>query len=241
MLGLGSAPEPDPEVLFRGRTACRYRSGHTQDHPLTWNVFYEMNHREPPLSPADTHGKRLGLLLGLLLALASTGGQAQTRSYSIRLVLQHTEATTYLLATGAPPLRFQEAALPLHPAPSAPAPATTPALTPTPEVTTPAPTEETAPATVVITDPAIPGSSTPVPPADPETSTAPAKTPAPILPDDARPPIRAEDFLPYFQVPGTAKTPADVTLLVPVPTAPPAPAAPAALPPSSATYTQSPK
>ena len=39
--------------------------------------------------------------------------------------------------------------------------------------------------------------------------------PAAILPDDTRPVIRAEDFLPYFQVPG-------------------------ALPPSSATYTQSP-
>lgn len=197
-----------------------------------------MNHREPPLSPADTLGKRLGLLLGLLLAWASTQGQAQTRSFSISLILQQTEATPYLLATGAPPLRFQEASLPLHPAPSAPAPATAPAPTPTPDATTPAPSEETAPDTVVITDPAAPGTATPVPPANPETSTAPAKTPAPILPDDARPPIRAEDFLPYFQIPGSAKTPADVTVLVPVPKAPPAPAA---LPPSSATYTQSPK
>ena len=198
-----------------------------------------MNHREPPLSPADTHGKRLGLLLGLLLAWASTGGQAQTRSFSISLIVQQqTEATPYLLATGAPPLRFQDASPPLHPAPSAPAPATTPAPTPTSDGATPAVTEETAPGTVVITDPATPDTATAVPPTNPETPTAPAKTPAPILPDDARTPIRAEDFLPYFQIPGTAKTPADVTLLVPVPKAPPAPAA---LPPSSATYTQSPK
>lgn len=236
MSGLGSAPDPDPEVSFRRQAACRYRSGQTQDHPLTWNVFYEMNHREPPLSPADTHGTRLGLLLGLLLAGASTGSHAQIRLFSISVVMQTTEATPYLQATGAPPLRFQEAALPLHPAPAAPAPAATPA--PTPTATTPAPTEETAPAAVAITDPATTAPSFPVPPANPETSTAPAKTPAPILPDDARPPIRAEDFLPYFQIPGSAKTPADVTLLVPVPKAPPAPGA---LPPSSATYTQSPK
>ncbi|MBL9210191.1 MAG: hypothetical protein JNL92_06965 [Opitutaceae bacterium] len=197
-----------------------------------------MNHREPPLSPADTHGKRLGLLLGLLLALASTGSHAQTRSFSISVVVRQSEGTPYLLATGAPPLRFQEAALPLHPAPSAPAPAATPAPTPTPEAPTPVPNEDTTTAPVAITDPATPGSTNPVPPATSETPTAPAKTPAPILPDDARPPIRAEDFLPYFQIPGSAKTPADVTLLVPVPKAPPAPGA---LPPSSATYTQSPK
>lgn len=197
-----------------------------------------MNHREPPLSPADTHGKRLGLLLGLLLALASTGSHAQTRSFSISVVMRQSEGTPYLLATGAPPLRFQEAAPPLHPAPSAPAPAPTPAATPTPDATTPVPTEETAPAITVTTDPATPAPSASNPPANPETSTAPAKTPAPILPDDARPPIRAEDFLPYFQIPGSAKTPADVTLLVPVPKAPPAPGT---LAPSSATYTQSPK
>jgi hypothetical protein len=58
------------------------------------------------------------------------------------------------------------------------------------------------------------------------------------LPDDTRPTIRPEDFLPYFQIPGSARHPADVTLLVPVPSAAPAPAS---LTPSSATYTQSPK
>jgi hypothetical protein len=59
-----------------------------------------------------------------------------------------------------------------------------------------------------------------------------------MIPDDARPTIRAEDFLPYFQIPGSAQQPSDVTLLVPAARSAPAPAA---IPPSSATYTQTPK
>jgi hypothetical protein len=47
-------------------------------------------------------------------------------------------------------------------------------------------------------------------------SVSPKSVPPAILPDDTRPRVRAEDFLPFFQVPGT-------------------------VPPSSATYTQSPK
>lgn len=197
-----------------------------------------MNHREPPLSPADTHGRKLGLPLALLLALATTAGHAQTRSYSIALVVPQPEAMPYLPVTGAPPLRFQTAEAPLPPAPPAPSTAATPA---------PAPT---------LPDPAARagGEANPEPAAAPElpdspsdaaqpsrvlgTTATPAKTPAPILPDEARPTIRPEDFLPYFQVPGSARTPADVTLLVPAPKAPPAPGP---LPPSSATYTQTPK
>jgi len=234
---MGSAPETHPEVSFRRNAACRYKHGHTQDHPLTWNVFYEMNHREPPLSPADNSGTRLGLLLGLLLAWASTGIQAQTRSYSIAFIVQHTDAIPYLPAVGAPPLRFQEAALPLHPAPSAPAQTSTPPPA-APIAEAPASTSaESTPEPVATTEPATPADSAPVRSAETETSPEPAKTPAPILPDDARPPIRAEDFLPYFQIPGSARTPADVTLLVPVPKAPPTPGT---LPPSSATYQQTP-
>ena len=48
------------------------------------------------------------------------------------------------------------------------------------------------------------------------------EAPPAILPDDTRPVIKAEDFLPFFQVPGAG-----------------APAPSAGLPPSSATYTQS--
>lgn len=197
-----------------------------------------MNHREPPLSPADTHGEKLGLLLGLLLALATTASHAQTRSYSIALIVPQPEATPYLLVTGAPPLRFQQVELPLHPAPSAPAPAATPAPAANPSESAAATGVETKPESVTPTGVPNAVPAAPLPATGPDATTTPAKTPAPILPDEARPTIRPEDFLPYFQIPGTARTPADVTLLVPAPKAPPAPGP---LPPSSATYTQTPK
>ncbi|WP_148217977.1 hypothetical protein [Opitutus terrae] len=67
-------------------------------------------------------------------------------------------------------------------------------------------------------------------------STTPARLPAPILVDELRPRVRAEDFLPYFQIP--SEHPGDATVIVPVPRGTTS-AAP--LPTSSATYTQSPK
>lgn len=57
------------------------------------------------------------------------------------------------------------------------------------------------------------------------------KTFKPILPDDTRPKVRAEDFLPFFQPPGANPNPNDVTV------APP-PAEPGTPTPSSATYRQ---
>ena len=87
-----------------------------------------------------------------------------------------------------------------------------------------------------------------VPPAVKATSeSSPAVNPAPepeksapsaILPDEVRPQVRPEDFLPFFQVPGSATQPGDVTLVMPVPRSVPTPPA---LPPSSATYTQTQK
>lgn len=69
---------------------------------------------------------------------------------------------------------------------------------------------------------------------------APAKAPpAAILPDDTRPSVRPEDFLPYFQVPGAAKSANEVNVIMPANIFTPPAAAP--LPPSSATYTQSPR
>ncbi len=71
------------------------------------------------------------------------------------------------------------------------------------------------------------------------TTPAPAvKSPPAIIQDDLRPTARAEDFLPYFQMPGSARSSGDVTLLTPGLRSAPAPAA---IPPSSATYTQTPK
>ncbi len=53
--------------------------------------------------------------------------------------------------------------------------------------------------------------------------------PLPILPDEIRPQVRPEDFLPFFQVPGSVTQPNGVNSR-----------GPAALPPSTATYSQTP-
>jgi hypothetical protein len=63
------------------------------------------------------------------------------------------------------------------------------------------------------------------------------RLPAAILPDDVRPAVRPEDFLPFFQFPAPGGT-GNVRVIVPV--APTAPSAPGTQPPSSATYIQTP-
>ena len=150
------------------------------------------------------------------------------------------DALPYLTFVGAPPLRFQRVTPPpdvvTRPAAGAPP---VPALTPTElsvalanaaaarSTTTAAQTRDDAPASESKLDP-----KSPVP--------ARAKAaPSAIIPDDTRPPVRPEDFLPYFQIPGSAKQASEVNVIVPVSTR--TTAAPAPLPPSSATYTQSPK
>lgn len=82
------------------------------------------------------------------------------------------------------------------------------------------------------------------PPAEARVSEKPAPTtakppPPAILPDDTRPHVRAEDFLPFFQIPGAAAQPGDVNVIVPLSRGPTAPVTP--LPASSASYIQTPK
>ncbi len=148
----------------------------------------------------------------------------------------------YLPALGAPALRFQLAAPPpdltTRPAASAPP---VPALSPTEATVVQAnlaAAHSSAPEPITPTPPGqTVAVQTPSPaPVAPTTPTKPA--PPPILPDDTRHSVRPEDFLPYFQMPGSARLPNDINLIVPAgPSAP----APAPLPPSTATYTQSPK
>lgn len=146
--------------------------------------------------------------------------------------------TPYLAVVGAPPLRFAEPAPPpdLTTRPPAAAPPR-PALTPTEEtvaaenITAAKSVAEGAPATTPPTplaETAPTAADTPLP--------APTKVPPAILPDDNRPPVRAEDFLPFFQIPGSSRRASDVMLVAPVPPGAPTPAP---LPPSSATYNQS--
>lgn len=199
-----------------------------------------MNHREPPQLSAATRKALHCLSLLLLPSMTPTGAYALPR---LRLSAttdraQTAETLPYLRATGAPPLRFQAAPSATPSAAARLANAATPALA----ATESAIAQANAAATQALDEkPTLPGVADPTlekTPATAPTTPATGKTPRPILPDDARPAVHPEDFLPYFQIPGSARQPADVTLLVPVPKAPPAPGT---LPPSSATYTQTPK
>ena len=93
--------------------------------------------------------------------------------------------------------------------------------------------------------PASPGAAPPAPAHEPADSHAvepgaePARgKPLPILHDELRPQVRPEDFLPYFQVPGSATQSGAV---IPGAYTPRGAPEPAPLPPSSATYTQTPQ
>jgi hypothetical protein len=189
-----------------------------------------MNHREPTSVPRGT-GQALpclALLLLPLLAVARAWSRPMLPPQAIS-----SDSKPYLGAIGAPPLRFQEPAPPpdLVTRPSAAAPPR------------PASKEESADVTVAEShpNPAPLGTAAPPPTstdsavtsgADPS---APPRTPPPILRDEIHHQTRAEDFLPFFQIPATQ--PGDVNAAA----VPRAPSAPAPLPTSSATYTQTPR
>ncbi len=198
-----------------------------------------MNHREPPHLSAGTRRALHCLSLLLLPALAPDGAHALPRSTAPTAGSgRRTDPHPYLPALGAPLLRFQEAAPPpdLVTRPAAAAPPM-PALTPTESSVAQANAAAARSTTVNEATPPLPATPLTAETTSTKTVPPPGKAPTPILPDSTRPSVRPEDFLPYFQIPGSAQTPSDVTLLVPAPKAPPAPAP---LPPSSATYRQTP-
>lgn len=130
----------------------------------------------------------------------------------------------YLTVIAVPPFRFAEPAPPpdLSAHPPAGAPPQPPATARTPA------TPADAPSAAASAGPDASAASASTPAAD---ATG-AEHPAPlqkILPDDTRPKVRPEDFLPFFQFPGAGQ---------PRLTAAPAPPVPGTLPPSSATYQQ---
>lgn len=192
-----------------------------------------MNHREithPPVRRREA----LGCLA--LMLLAPTGAAALPRPNSPQAHgTNPANLTNYLPVLGAPQLRFQPKPIMTEPV-SKPASETGPT----------APTTSSSPTNDFII-PQLYGAADPVKdaagqnsadtPAAAKPPTAPKPPPA-ILYDDLRPATRAEDFLPYFQMPGSARSAGDVNLLIPAPRSAPAPAA---IPPSSATYTQTPK
>jgi hypothetical protein len=150
---------------------------------------------------------------------------------------RRTNDTPYLQAFGALPLRF---AAPAPPPEALTQPAAAAPPNPAQSLTETAVAQANA-AAVQATGP----SQQPDPAAaSAEASTPPKNTPdkpnpTPILPDDLRPPPRNEDALPYFLVPGSGRGLGQVNVIVPVPNTQSPPSSP--VPPSSATYTQSPR
>ncbi len=182
------------------------------------------------------------LSLLIIPALAPTAAHSLPRSRPTAepaLGPRAPRSLPYLTVIGAPTLRFQRPTPPpdlvTRPTPAAPP---IPKLTPT-EIVVAQNNIAAAHSTVEPLAPPVPSPETiaNTSPDAPDAPAAPPEKPS-ILPDETRRPIRPEDFLPYFQIPGAANAPAGSNVMgpAPVPTG-----SNSSLPPSSATYTQTPK
>lgn len=190
-----------------------------------------MNQREPTSVPQCTGPA--SPCLALLLVTLLSGARALAHPQPVIQAPALPAERPYLVALGAPPLRFQDPPPPaelvhrpskpgeLSPPSSGSTPSLSEALAqPVPEVSS----EMDAPLNDRGSSASLDADSSP---------SVPMRIPRPILPDEMRPQARAEDFLPFFEIPVTQS--GDVTLVVPVPRAP---GAAPALPASSATYRQ---
>jgi len=189
-----------------------------------------MNHREPPHLPVDSCRPLQIMALLLLPALAPMHTLATSRMGSVA------NSSPYLLAVGAPALRFREPPPspnfskrpPANASPATDGEASSQAVAShRPDVLLALPPPTSSAEGANSTNPASQPSNPQPPP-----------LPAPIIPDDTRPNVRPEDFLPFFQIPGSAAVPVGVTVIAPVPQAAPTTAT---IPVSSATYTQTPR
>jgi hypothetical protein len=190
-----------------------------------WTVVLSMNQREQPSAPRGALAVPcLALLLLPIHALSiAAGGMALPPPMPVATV------RPYLANVGAPPLRFSEPAPPLEPAPH---------LTLAAPPSAPLQGHESDPANDVTLQ-AVPAGETAatrsveVATSDkPSDATAATRTPPSIIPDELRPRVRPEDFLPFFQIP------AGTEMSTPLPRSA---STPAQLPTSSATYTQTPR
>lgn len=189
-----------------------------------------MNHHQRHLPPGVNRALR-SLLLLLLALTFRPETQAMPRIFRPKPIVPSSSPRGYLAAVGAPLLRFEEP--PLLPVPSAPsAPAT---AENSPAVSAPAPSPEVTGAPVAPNPSEEPASREPKSEKSPGVKT---KSSPQIIPDDTRPAVHPEDFLPFFQFPSAGKETGSLNVIVPVPNQP---AAGTPLPPSSATYTQTPK
>lgn len=187
-----------------------------------------MNHREPRLLPRESRStcRYIALLLlPVLVPSANTHAIGRSLTPNASRAARPAGSAPYLLNLGSPPLRFEE----FVPLPDL-------SIRPALGGSNPVAAIDTQTANrpdVIPADTGMHLNSPPATHAGPmENSLRP--TPASIIPDDTRAPVRPEDFLPYFQIPGAG----EVSLIVPVPRAIPPPPP---LPPSSATYTQTPR
>ena len=160
----------------------------------------------------------------LLPALASAVGHSSINAVTDddTIPLDSAEHTRpYLQYVGPPPLRFEEA-LPPADLPVRPTAAAPPVAEHSPEVASTKPVIPQLPSAVVPPAPVVASSQEPLPPQP--ASSADTATPASssILPDDTKPKVKPEDFLPFFQYPGGPSAPGQNGS--------------APIPPSSATY-----
>jgi hypothetical protein len=166
------------------------------------------------------------LLLPALVPSPMPAVGRQRSSEGVAADCQDGEASPYLAQIGAPPLRFQEVAPP--PDLSAKPPAAAP---PQPHLT---PAESSVNMANSAASNSVPAQKPPedhAQEATPESAQPPKPEPVTILQDTVKPQVQAEDFLPFFLIPGAAKPDGAV----------PAAPEPGRLPPSTATYTQTPK
>ncbi len=147
------------------------------------------------------------------------GERALTGTGRTPVPIEQLEASNpYLGVVGPPPLRFQEPASTLSSLSQAQNPAASAVAALKPEVAPPMASAVPAPKASKPSSAADSSTHTAGQPAAPD-----ASEPA-IIPDDMRPRVRPEEFLPFFQLPGSGASNA------------PVPNQPAKLPPSSATY-----
>lgn len=207
-----------------------------------------MNHRvTPPLKGGISRALRCLSLL-LLPALAPNAGHSLPRARPLADAdRRRSEDPPYLCRYGAPPLRFESPTPPpetfTQPAAAAPP---IPALS-VAESTVAQANAAAAQSTSTTLNPQFPSPESPLA-ADksasgaklPSTATPLPSKPAPtaILPDDTRSVVRPEDFLPFFQIPGAGSGRGELKVIVPI-SATQSPGT--AIPPSSATYTQTPR
>jgi hypothetical protein len=193
-----------------------------------------MNQKKPPQLAVDTCRALQFAALLLLPAYAPTHSKATgPRGWS--------ESTPYLVALGAAPLRFQEEAplpnfskrLPVEASPSP-----SDAVSDSDQSRLGSNSTATTPDRPDVILPAQPPASERNGGTAPFRANNPPPPPPSIIPDDTRPAVRPEDFLPFFQLPGFGPRSSGVRVILPVPMN--APSATTPPPVSSATYNQIP-